>query len=114
GLINSLASYARVSELGFIETPYRRVKKGKVSDEISYLTADVEDEYYIAQANTPLTKDGKFADEHVMARYKDLNLLIHSDKIEFMDVSPRQVVSVATALIPFLEHDDANRALMGS
>lgn len=114
GLINSLASYARISELGFIETPYRRVRKGKVSDEIVYLTANVEDEYYIAQANTPLTKDGRFADEHVMARYKDSNLLVHSDKIEFMDVSPRQVVSVATALIPFLEHDDANRALMGS
>jgi len=117
GLINSLSTYARVNEYGFIETPYRRVdpETGRVTDEIVYMTADEEDNYIIAQANEPLNEDGTFKEEMVTARYRKEEILkVPRDRIDFMDVSPKQVVSVATALIPFLENDDANRALMGA
>ncbi len=117
GLINSLASYARINEYGFIESPYRRVDKEKrtITEEIVYLTADEEDEHIVAQANEqidPIT--GWFADEQVTGRYRDDIAEYHRDTVDYMDVSPKQVVSVATAMIPFLENDDANRALMGS
>ncbi len=115
GLIGSLASFARINAFGFIETPYRRVIKGKVTEKIDYLTASEEDEYIVAQANAPLTKDSHFAETRVLARKKGGEVdLFPSDEIGYMDVSPRQMVSVATSLIPFLEHDDANRALMGA
>ncbi len=117
GLINSLSTYARVNEYGFIETPYRRVdpETGRVTDEIVYMTADEEDNYIIAQANEPLNEDGTFKEEMVTVRYRKEEILkVPRDRIDFMDVSPKQVVSVATALIPFLENDDANRALMGA
>ncbi|HEX7108607.1 MAG TPA: DNA-directed RNA polymerase subunit beta [Aestuariivirga sp.] len=114
GLINSLATYARVNKYGFIETPYRKVEHGKVAKEVVYLSAIEEGKHYIAQANVSLTKDNKFADDMVIARnYGDV-LSVPSDKIDYVDVSPKQLVSVAAALIPFLENDDANRALMGS
>ena len=116
GLINSLASYARVNKYGFVETPYRRVswETHKVTDKIDYLTADEEDNYVVAQANSPLNEDGSFVDEVVMARHRDDNIEISIDKVDYMDVSPKQVVAVATACIPFLENDDSNRALMGA
>ncbi|MEI6219820.1 MAG: DNA-directed RNA polymerase subunit beta [Actinomycetes bacterium] len=115
GLIGSLATYARVTPFGFIETPYRKVTKGKVTDQIDYLTADEEDEHIIAQANAPLTTDSHFAEERVLVRRRGGEVeYILADEVDYMDVSPRQMVSVATAMIPFLEHDDANRALMGS
>ena len=115
GLIGSLATYARVTAFGFIETPYRKVVKGKVSDQVDYLTADEEDEHIIAQANAPLTADNHFAEERVLVRRRGGEVeYILADEVDYMDVSPRQMVSVATAMIPFLEHDDANRALMGS
>lgn len=116
GLINSLSTYARINEYGFIEAPYRRVDKDKgiVTDEIVYMTADEEDEYTIAQANEPLDEDGCFIDERVMARTRDIIHEVPRDRVDFMDVSPKQLVSVATAMIPFLENDDANRALMGA
>jgi DNA-directed RNA polymerase subunit beta len=115
GLIGSLATYARVTPFGFIETPYRKVSKGKVTDQIDYLTADEEDEHIIAQANAPLTSDSHFAEERVLVRRRGGEVeYILADEVDYMDVSPRQMVSVATAMIPFLEHDDANRALMGS
>ncbi|MCD2257304.1 DNA-directed RNA polymerase subunit beta [Agrilactobacillus fermenti] len=116
GLINSLASYAVVNKYGFIETPYRRVDWGthKVTDKIDYLTADEEDEYVVAQANSPLNEDGSFQDERVLARHRDDNIEISPDRVDYMDVSPKQVVAVATACIPFLENDDSNRALMGA
>ncbi|CAN2221550.1 RpoB DNA-directed RNA polymerase, beta subunit/140 kD subunit [Candidatus Nanopelagicaceae bacterium] len=115
GLIGSLATYARVTAFGFIETPYRKVNKGKVSDAVDYLTADEEDEHIIAQANAPLTADGHFAEERVLVRRRGGEVeYILADEVDYMDVSPRQMVSVATAMIPFLEHDDANRAGMGS
>jgi DNA-directed RNA polymerase subunit beta len=115
GLIGSLATYARVTAFGFIETPYRKVNKGKVSDAVDYLTADEEDEHIIAQANAPLTADNHFAEERVLVRRRGGEVeYILADEVDYMDVSPRQMVSVATAMIPFLEHDDANRALMGS
>ncbi len=115
GLIGSLATYARVTPFGFIETPYRKVAKGKVTDQIDYLTADEEDEHIIAQANAPLTADNHFAEERVLVRRRGGEVeYILADEVDYMDVSPRQMVSVATAMIPFLEHDDANRALMGS
>ncbi|SDY46205.1 MULTISPECIES: DNA-directed RNA polymerase subunit beta [Herbiconiux] len=115
GLIGSLASFARINSFGFIETPYRRVVDGVVTANIDYLTASEEDEYIVAQANAPLTADAKFAEPRVLARKKggEVDLFPHED-IGYMDVSPRQMVSVATSLIPFLEHDDANRALMGA
>ncbi len=114
GLINSLALYARTNEYGFIETPYRRVKDGKVTKDIEYLSAIEEGKYVIAQANADLDKGGKFADELVSCRHRNEFMLSAPDKIEYIDVAPSQIVSVAASLIPFLEHDDANRALMGS
>ncbi|WP_100220240.1 DNA-directed RNA polymerase subunit beta [Liquorilactobacillus vini] len=116
GLINSLSTYARVNKYGFIETPYRRVSwtTHKVTDKIDYLTADEEDNYVIAQANSPLNDDGSFVNDVVMARSKSNNIEISVDKVDYMDVSPKQVVAVATACIPFLENDDSNRALMGA
>ncbi|MGB4070143.1 MAG: DNA-directed RNA polymerase subunit beta, partial [bacterium] len=116
GLISSLSTYARVNEYGFIETPYRRVdkEKGVVTEEIVYLSAHEEDEYVIAQANEPLDKEGRFINERVTVRDADRIIEVPREEVDFMDVSPKQLVSVATALIPFLEHDDANRALMGS
>jgi DNA-directed RNA polymerase subunit beta len=115
GLIGSLATYARVTPFGFIETPYRKVIDGKVTDRIDYLTADEEDEHVIAQANAPLTDDNHFAEPRVLVRRRGGEVEnIQSSEVDYMDVSPRQMVSVATAMIPFLEHDDANRALMGA
>ena len=116
GLIGSLSTYARVNEYGFIETPYRKVDKdeGRVSEEIVYMSADEEDNYIIAQANALLDETGKFVNPKVNVRYADEILEVPTSQVDFMDVSPKQVVSIATALIPFLEHDDANRALMGA
>ena len=115
GLIGSLATYGRVTAFGFIETPYRKVVKGRVTDQVDYLTADEEDEHIIAQANAPLTDDNHFAEARVLVRRRGGEVeYIIADEVDYMDVSPRQMVSVATAMIPFLEHDDANRALMGS
>jgi len=114
GLINSLATYARVNKYGFIETPYRKVIDGKVSGTVIYLSAIEEGKHYIAQANVPLTKEGGFAEELVTCRHHGDVLMMPRDKVDFVDVSPKQLVSVAAALIPFLENDDANRALMGS
>ncbi|WP_177504482.1 DNA-directed RNA polymerase subunit beta [Anaerosinus sp.] len=116
GLIGSLSTYGRINEFGFIETPYRKVDKvnRKVTDDVRYLTADEEDEMIVAQANQELNDDGWFADERVTARYKHDTLLVPGESVDYMDVSPKQVVSIATAMIPFLENDDANRALMGA
>ena len=116
GLIGSLSTYARINEYGFIEAPYRKVdpEKHVVTDEIVYLTADEEDLYVIAQGNEPLDEEGHFADERVMVRYQDEILEVPRDQVDYMDVSPKQLVSVATSMIPFLENDDANRALMGA
>jgi DNA-directed RNA polymerase subunit beta len=114
GLINSLALYARLNEYGFIETPYRRVVDGKVTDQIDYLSAIEEGKYIIAQANSTLDKHGKLIDELVSAREKGESILVTPDRVQYMDVSPAQIVSVAASLVPFLEHDDANRALMGA
>ncbi|MFN3593861.1 MAG: DNA-directed RNA polymerase subunit beta [Thiobacillaceae bacterium] len=114
GLINSLALYARTNEYGFIETPYRKVVDGRVTDEIEYLSAIEEGQYVIAQANTPLDDEGRFVDDLVSCRHKNEFTLSTPDRIQYMDVAPSQIVSVAASLIPFLEHDDANRALMGS
>jgi DNA-directed RNA polymerase subunit beta len=116
GLIGSLSSYARVNEYGFIETPYRKVDKeaGRVTDEIVYMSADEEDNYVIAQANAPLDENDYFVNPKVNVRYADEILEVPISQVDYMDVSPKQVVSIATAMIPFLEHDDANRALMGA
>jgi DNA-directed RNA polymerase subunit beta len=114
GLITSLATYARVNEFGFIEAPYRKVCKGRVTDDIEYLSAIDGDRYHIAQANSEVDSDQKLTAENVSARYGGDFMIVPPDKVEYMDVSPKQTVSVATALVPFLEHDDANRALMGS
>ena len=116
GLISSLCVHAKVNKMGFIETPYRKSKDGKVSmsENVEYLTAEEEDTFYIAQANAPLDTGGKFVNEKVKARYEGDYPLIEGDKVAFMDIAPNQIVSVAASLIPFLEHDDANRALMGS
>lgn len=115
GLIGSLASFGRINPFGFIETPYRKVVEGKVIDQIDYLTADEEDRFVKAQANTGLHDDGTIADEQVLVRTKGGDTeLVPPNRVDYMDVSPRQMVSVATAMIPFIEHDDANRALMGS
>ncbi|WP_431306087.1 DNA-directed RNA polymerase subunit beta [Mycobacterium hubeiense] len=115
GLIGSLAVYARVNPFGFIETPYRKVVDGKVTDEVVYLTADEEDRHVVAQANSPLDDDGHFIEDRVLVRRKGGEVeYVSSSEVDYMDVSPRQMVSVATAMIPFLEHDDANRALMGA
>jgi len=116
GLISYLATFAKINEYGFVEAPYRRVDKatGVVLDEVEYMTADIEDMYIVAQANEPLTEDGKFANEKVSVRYRDAVMVCEREKVDYMDVSPKMVVSVATAMIPFLENDDANRALMGA
>ena len=114
GLISSLTIYARVNRFGFLETPYRRVERGKVTTEIDYLAAEQEDLYTIAQANAPLAENGKFVNERVKSRNRGEFPIITPDHIQYMDVAPAQIVSAAAALIPFLEHDDANRALMGS
>ncbi len=114
GLISSLGLYAHINEYGFIESPYRRVVKGKVTDEVVYMSADEEEQYVIAQANSLLSKDGKFLTERVSARHNTEFMEVPSSTVDFMDVSPLQVISIAAGLIPFLEHDDANRALMGA
>jgi DNA-directed RNA polymerase subunit beta len=114
GLITSLATYARVNEFGFIEAPYRKVRKGRVTDEVEYLSAIDGDRYHIAQANSEVDADHRLTAENVSARYGGDFVVVSPEKVEYMDVSPKQTVSVATALVPFLEHDDANRALMGS
>ena len=116
GLINNLSSFGKINEYGFIMSPYRRIDRanGSVTNEIHYLTADEEDNYIVAQANSPLTEDNKFSGETVMARTRGNNIEVEADKVDFMDVSPKQVVAVATACIPFLENDDSNRALMGA
>lgn len=116
GLINSLSSYAKVNKFGFIESPYRRVdpETGEVTMKIDYLTADEQDNYIVAQANAKLDEDNKFVDAEVIARFREDNIIVSRDKVDYMDVSPKQVVSAATACIPFLENDDSNRALMGA
>ncbi|MEX0638927.1 MAG: DNA-directed RNA polymerase subunit beta, partial [Balneolaceae bacterium] len=115
GLITSLCIHAKVNEFGFIETPYRKVKEGKVTNNVEYLAAEQEDETIIAQANAPLDDKGKFVNESIFSRFRDSNVgLAKPEQIEFMDVSANQITSLAAALIPFIEHDDANRALMGS
>ncbi len=114
GLINSLATFARVNKYGFVETPYRKVKDGRVTDEVVYLSAMEEGRYRVAQANVPLDAKGRFTEDLIVCRHAGEVLPITPDKVDYMDVSPKQLVSVAAALIPFLENDDANRALMGS
>ncbi len=115
GLIGSLSTFGRINPFGFVETPYRKVERGKVTDKVEYLTADEEDRFVIAQANAALTEKGRFAEERVLVRQRHSEVdVIPAEEVDYMDVSPRQMVSVATALIPFLEHDDANRALMGA
>jgi len=115
GLIGALSTFARVNPFGFIETPYRKVIEGRVTDQIDYLTADEEDRHVIAQANEPLKGDGGFVGDRVLVRRKGGEFeAVTPAAVDYMDVSPRQMVSVATAMIPFLEHDDANRALMGA
>ena len=114
GLINSLSLFAQLNEYGFLETPYRRVSDGKVTMEIDYLSAIEEGKYVIAQANAGLDKDGKLIDELVSAREKGESVLLSPERVQYMDVAPAQIVSVAASLVPFLEHDDANRALMGA
>jgi DNA-directed RNA polymerase subunit beta len=115
GLIGSLSTFARINPFGFVETPYRKVEKGKVTDKVEYLTADEEDRFVIAQANAKLTEQMRFAEERVLVRQRHGEVdVIPAEEVDYMDVSPRQMVSVGTALIPFLEHDDANRALMGA
>ncbi len=116
GLINSLSGFAKVNEYGFIETPYRRVDKatGVVTEEVEYMTADTEDGFYVAQATEPLDEEGRFVNKKIVTRFKDEFLEVAPERVDYMDVSPRQVISIATAMIPFLENDDANRALMGS
>src|SRR6201992_2886572 len=115
GLIGSLATFARVNAFGFVETPYRRVNDGVVSEQVDYLTADEEDRHVVAQANSPMDEKGRFLEDRVLVRRKGGEVeYVSSAEVDYMDVSPRQMVSVATAMIPFLEHDDANRALMGA
>ena len=116
GLISALTTFAVINEYGFVETPYRRVDKetGKVTDEVEYMTADTEDEYIIAQASEPLDEEGRFVNDRIRVRYLNEIIEVEKDKVDYVDVSPKQLVSVAAAMIPFLEHDDANRALMGA
>ena len=116
GLISSLACFGQVNEFGFIEAPYRRVDKetGVVTEKVYYITADEEEQYVIAQANEPLTEDGHFVNERVACRHGEDTREFRADRVDFMDVSPKEVVSVGTSMIPFLENDDANRALMGA
>src|SRR5205823_2001703 len=110
GLISSMSTFARINEFGFIETPYRKVEKGRVTDEIEYLTADREENFLVAQANAPVDGRGHFTGEKVSVRYRGDFLEVDPSKVNYMDVSPKQLVSVAAGLIPFLEHDDANRS----
>jgi len=114
GLIASLSTYGRINKFGFIETPYRKVENGRVTDKIEYLSADIEDLYIIAQANSKIDAEGNFTEDRIFCRFKDDFIKADAKEVQYMDVSPRQLVSVAASLIPFLEHDDANRALMGS
>ena len=114
GLITSLASYARINEYGFIMTPYRKVVDSRITDEIVYMTADEEEDYYISQATIEADKDGNILDETVPVRYNKDNMIVSKDKVDYIDVSPSQIVSVTTSMIPFMEHDDANRTLMGA
>ncbi|OGX42913.1 MAG: DNA-directed RNA polymerase subunit beta, partial [Omnitrophica WOR_2 bacterium RIFCSPLOWO2_12_FULL_51_24] len=114
GLIASLSTYACINEFGFIETPYRKVEKGRATEKTEYLSADIEDKFIIAQANAKLESSGRFAESDILCRHKGDFPLVPREKVDYMDVSPRQLVSIAASLIPFLEHDDANRALMGS
>ena len=116
GLINSLSTFARVNKFGFIETPYRKVdpETGRVTAQIDYLTADIEDNYVVAQANASLAEDGSFVNDEIVGRFQGDNTVFKREQIDYMDVSPKQVVSAATACIPFLENDDSNRALMGA
>ncbi|HET9801044.1 MAG TPA: DNA-directed RNA polymerase subunit beta, partial [Chthoniobacterales bacterium] len=114
GLISSMSTFARINEFGFIETPYRKVTNGRVTDDIDYLTGDKEENFLVAQANAPIDGRGHFTGEKVSVRYRGDFLEVEPSKVHYMDVSPKQLVSVAAGLIPFLEHDDANRALMGS
>ncbi len=114
GLVTSLSTYARVNDFGFIETPYRKVVDGRVTEVIEYLTADEEDKYYIAQANTPVDENGYFVEDRVIVRHRGEIEWVDAKMVNYIDISPKQVFSVSTSLIPFLEHDDANRALMGS
>jgi len=114
GLIASLSTFAKVNEYGFLITPYRKVEKGRVTEKVDYLSADVEDNYTIAQANASLDKSGRFVDSKIFCRYKDDFVKTEPENVQYMDISPKQLVSIAASLIPFLEHDDANRALMGS
>src|ERR1700741_1886556 len=114
GLINSLAPFARVNKYGFVETPYRKVKDGRVTDDVVYLSAMEEGRYRVAQANVPLDNRGRFTEDFVVCRHSGEVLPVTPDKVDYMDVSPKQLVSVAAALIPFLENDEANPALMGS
>src|SRR5690606_18286114 len=114
GLINSLAVYARTNEYGFLESPYRKVVDGKLTDDIEFLSAIEEGDYVIAQANAVINEKREIVEGLVPCRHKNEFTLMSSDKVQYMDISPKQIVSVAASLIPFLEHDDANRALMGS
>ncbi len=114
GLISSMSTFARINDFGFIETPYRKVVNGRVTEQVDFLTGDREENYVVAQANAPIDDKGKFLDEKISVRYRGDFLEVEPDKVHYMDVSPKQLVSVAAGLIPFLEHDDANRALMGS
>ncbi|TIU76055.1 MAG: DNA-directed RNA polymerase subunit beta, partial [Mesorhizobium sp.] len=114
GLINSLATFARVNKYGFIESPYRKIVGGKLTNEVVYLSAMEEAKHYVAQANAELDKNGSFVDEFVICRNAGEVMMAPRENVDLMDVSPKQMVSVAAALIPFLENDDANRALMGS
>ena len=114
GLITSLASYARINDYGFIMTPYRKVENGKLTDEVVYMTADEELEYYISQAAVEIDKDNKISEERVPVRYRGENMMLEAEKVDYIDVSPQQVVSISTQGIPFLEHDDGKRALMGA
>ena len=113
-MISSLCVHAKVNSMGFIETPYRKVDNGNVSEDVIYLTAEEEDTHNIAQANAPLTDKGKFINDTIKARYEGDFPVVGPDDVTYMDIAPNQIVSVAASLIPFLEHDDANRALMGS
>ena len=116
GLISYLASFARVNEYGFLITPYRKIEKGtcRVTDEVKYMSADMEDDFIVAQANEPLDENGCLANKRITCRHRNDIVSVNREEVDYMDVSPRMMVSVATSMIPFLENDDANRALMGA
>ena len=114
GLISALSSFAIINEYGFVETPYRKVVDGKITDEITYMPADEEDKYIIAQASEPVDKEGRFINDRIRVRHREEITVVDKDKVNYVDVSPKQLVSVAAAMIPFLEHDDVKRSLMGS